>query len=93
MLSFAVTSANGSVERLPVMVEKLVIAGWTGIPVGKMVAALSDTSLDVVYALPDERQASLEEEKRLVLLGIIFLALGVFQTQHSRGRLSGKTGQ
>ena len=30
MLSFAVTSADGSVSRLPVLVEKLVIAGWTG---------------------------------------------------------------
>jgi hypothetical protein len=30
MLSFAVTSADGSVNRLPVAVDKLVIAGWTG---------------------------------------------------------------
>jgi hypothetical protein len=30
MLSFAVTAANGSLERLPVAVERLVIAGWTG---------------------------------------------------------------
>lgn len=30
MLSFAVTAANGSMERLPVAVERLVIAGWTG---------------------------------------------------------------
>jgi hypothetical protein len=30
MLSFAVTAADGSVERLPVAVDKLVIAGWTG---------------------------------------------------------------
>lgn len=30
MLSFAVTSADGSVSRLPVIVDKLVIAGWTG---------------------------------------------------------------
>jgi len=30
MLSFAVTSADGAQERLPVIVEKLLIAGWTG---------------------------------------------------------------
>ena len=30
MLSFAVTSADGSVQRLPVAVHKLVIAGMTG---------------------------------------------------------------
>jgi hypothetical protein len=30
MLSFAVTSADGSVQRLPVAVERLVIAGMTG---------------------------------------------------------------
>ncbi len=30
MLSFAVTSADGSLQRLPVAVQRLVIAGWTG---------------------------------------------------------------
>ena len=30
MLSFAIPAADGSVERLPVAVERLVIAGWTG---------------------------------------------------------------
>lgn len=30
MLSFAVTSADGTVSRLPVTVDNLVIAGWTG---------------------------------------------------------------
>ena len=30
MLSFAVTSADGSMQRLPVVVDRLVIAGWTG---------------------------------------------------------------
>tara|TARA_R110002073_G_scaffold151772_1_gene306114 strand:- start:113 stop:784 length:672 start_codon:yes stop_codon:yes gene_type:complete len=30
MLSFAVTAANGAVERLPVIVHHLIIAGWTG---------------------------------------------------------------
>jgi hypothetical protein len=30
MLNFAVTSADGSVERLTIAVERLVIAGWTG---------------------------------------------------------------
>lgn len=30
MLNFAITAADGSLERLPMPVEKLVIAGWTG---------------------------------------------------------------
>jgi len=30
MLSFAIPAADGSVERLPVAIERLVIAGWTG---------------------------------------------------------------
>lgn len=30
MLSFAIPAADGSVERLPVTVQTLVIAGWTG---------------------------------------------------------------
>ncbi len=30
MLSFAITAADGAIERLPLAVDRLVIAGWTG---------------------------------------------------------------